>query len=214
MDLSEHRRAEPTVNTAEQRLPGYSRRQLLARSAQALYWVSGLGSPCVAAAHSAVGRVNPPLSPPHVPLQLQDESHRDLQTLLRGKASAVQLMFGGCTSSCPIQGALFAQARSLLPPTKSHRQLLSLSVDPLGDDPAALRRWLARFQSGSAAIPWLAARPAVNALEPWLNFLQASQTGRDRHSTQVYYFNTQAELVLRSTDLPSASAIAAQLLAL
>ena len=67
----------------------------------------------------------------------------DLSTLLRGKVTAVQLMFAGCSSTCPIQGAVFAAVAQQVKAPDA--QLLSLTIDPLGDSPQALRSWLGRF---------------------------------------------------------------------
>ena len=68
-----------------------------------------------------------------------------LQTLLKGHITAVQLMFTGCTATCPIQGAIFADAASQLATAGRELRLLSISIDPLGDDAQALTAWLQRY---------------------------------------------------------------------
>src|SRR4051812_22520302 len=69
-------------------------------------------------------------------LSLTDQAGRQtaLRVLLEGKVSVLQLMFTGCSNVCPIQGALFA---GLEPSIRSlpATQLLSISIDPLGDSP-------------------------------------------------------------------------------
>ena len=83
----------------------------------------------------------------------------DLPTLLRGRVTALQLMFTGCSATCPIQGALFAQAQRAISTRPGDLQFVSLSIDALGDTPELLQAWLARLgaQPGwQAAVP----RPA------------------------------------------------------
>lgn len=158
-------------------------------------------------AHSAAGVVQPPLAPPPVALQLHDGRRRPLAELLRGRVIALQLMFTGCSATCPIQGALFADAQRQLmarPQAVAGAQLVSLSIDPLADDPRALSAWRQRFEAGPL---WTAASPAMRDLDPWLDFLQGRRVGVDRHTTQVYLFNRRGELVLHSVDFPPAAEI-------
>jgi protein SCO1/2 len=71
-------------------------------------------------------------------------------------------MFTGCSTVCPIQGAWFAALQvAMAAEHGTTLRLLSLSIDPLADDPAALSAWLRRFGAGPA---WSAAALAL-ALE-------------------------------------------------
>jgi protein SCO1 len=80
-----------------------------------------------------------------------------------------------------------------------------VSIDPLNDDPKAMRGWLKRF---GASQRWLGATPEIAQLDRLLDFLRARNTGVDRHTPQVYFFNTAGELALRSTDFPAPEDIA------
>ncbi|MGK6309802.1 SCO family protein [Variovorax sp. DT-64] len=72
------------------------------------------------------------------------------------------MMFTGCSTVCPIQGALFAALQAAMAAEHSPTlRLLSLSIDPLADDPAALSAWLRRFGAGPA---WSAAVPTTRRL--------------------------------------------------
>jgi len=177
---------------------GPSRRKLLA---SALAFASaGLGP--TAWAHNAPGAVDPPRPIPRAAITRHDDRKADLASLLRGRVTAMQLMFTGCSNTCPIQGALFAAAEQQLAggaTAPAAGQLLSLSIDPLGDDAAALKAWRAKFGAGSL---WSAAVPAMQDLDPLLDFLQGRKAGPDRHTAQVYFFNRRAELVLRTVDFP------------
>jgi protein SCO1/2 len=135
-------------------------------------------------------------------LSLTDQAGRQtaLRVLLEGKVSVLQLMFTGCSNVCPIQGALFA---GLEPSIRSlpATQLLSISIDPLGDSPAELRKWLAKFSAGSS---WHAAVPADADLVRLKSWLGGSESDSfDRHTTQIFLVDSTASLCWRSTELPS-----------
>jgi protein SCO1/2 len=152
-----------------------------------------------ARAHNEAGAVDPPLPPPDVPLTLQDGSSAGLRAALAGKVTALQLIFTSCRATCPIQGALFAKGARQLGDSLPAAQWLSISIDPARDDPAALRRWLARF---GAHPRWRAGRPAAEELKALVGFLKSKKPGADPHTAQVYFFNVKGELVMRSVDFP------------
>lgn len=152
-------------------------------------------------AHSNAGRVAPAQPAPTTHLTLHDGKASTLQAQLLGHVSAVQLVFTRCRATCPIQGALFASAQRELSAVPAAR-LLSISIDPAGDDPATLAAWLTRQQAGER---WRAARPEPSELGLLMDFLKARASGPDRHTAQVYFFNRQAKLTLRSVDFPPAA---------
>jgi protein SCO1/2 len=159
-------------------------------------------------AHASAGPVDPPKPPPSVELQLEDDTASTLQAVLIGRVTALQLMFTSCQAACPIQGALFAEAAKKLGDRSNSAQLLSMSIDPDHDTPALLREWLKRF---GASPRWRAARPNKAQLEALSAFLKSKQAGPDPHTAQVYYFDTQGRLVLRSVDFPPADDVARSL---
>ena len=131
-----------------------------------------------------MGPVKPPLAAPSITVLSLDWQTTDLSSLLRGKLSAVQLMFTGCSATCPIQGAIFAEAQALLADAPPHFRLLSLSIDPLGDDPKSLRLWLQRF--GADAQRWSAALTASKDLDRLLDFVRGrAQGARPAHASGV-----------------------------
>jgi protein SCO1/2 len=181
-----------------------TRRRLLAAGAGA--WLGVLPA---ARADAAVGPVMPALPAPALPLRRHDGAAPTLAAQLRGAPTAVQLMFTGCSTVCPIQGALFAALQAALPAERdAGPRLLSLSIDPLADDPAALSAWLRRFGAGP---PWSAAAPAPAALDPMLSLFRGGVAAGDRHTGQVYVFDRQARLVWRTSELPPAAEILAAL---
>jgi protein SCO1/2 len=177
---------------------GPGRRPLLAAAAAAL--VAGPAWLPKAAAHGSFGPVQPTLPAPALPLQPVDGKRMHLPELLRGRVTAVQLMFTGCSATCPIQGALFAQVQQHLDRADAQLRLLSVSIDPLGDDAAALRTWLGRF--GAQPPRWSAALPGMNDVDRLLDFLRGRAPGPDRHTTQAFVFDRRARLVYRTQDMP------------
>ncbi len=187
-----------------------ARRQAIGRlSALTALTALAIGSRRVAA-HNDAGKVVPPLNAPALPLTMHDGSKSSLVKAFGGRPTAVQLMFTGCSATCPIQGALFHATLKHLPPGSPVR-LMSVSIDPLNDDPAAMRRWLKRYEGNEL---WLGATPDYRDVDRLLDFLRARNSGADRHTAQVYFFNKDGALVLRSTDFPASQEIARLLLRL
>lgn len=161
-----------------------------------------------AKSHTLAGPVDPPEVPPAAKLTLEDSSATKLQDVLKGRVTAVQLMFTSCQATCPIQGALFGETLKKLGERSKLAQLLSISIDPERDTPEALGAWLKRF---GASARWRAARPEKSQLEALVSFLKSRQPGPDPHTAQVYYFDRKGRLVMRSVDFPPASAIVTML---
>jgi protein SCO1/2 len=144
-----------------------------------------------------------------LPLRRHDGAARTLTAQLRGAVTAVQLMFTGCSTVCPIQGALFAALQvAMAAEHGTTLRLLSLSVDPLADDPAALSAWLRRFGAGPA---WSAAAPTHEALEGMLSLFKGAATAGDRHTGQVHVFDREARLAWRTSELPPTAEVMAAL---
>ncbi len=174
------------------------RRKLLIAGAAGLAapWPTG-----VAKAHASFGPVNPPEPIPNMTVTSVAGEPTELSRLLTGGITAVQLMFTGCTATCPIQGAIFADAQNHMARADSKLRLLSVSVDPLGDDAKALRAWLGRF--GAQPQRWLAAVPRLKDVDRLLDFLRGRAGGADRHTAQAFLFNPQAQLAYRTADMPA-----------
>ncbi|BEP35352.1 SCO family protein [Variovorax sp. V59] len=185
------------------RAASLGRRRLLAASA--LAW---LGVP-PARANDSTGPVMPAVAAPALPLRRHDGAAPMLAAQLQGSLTAVQLMFTGCSTVCPIQGALFSTLQAaLLTERNAAVRLLSLSIDPLADDPAALSAWLRRF---GARPTWSAAAPAPEALDSMFRLFTGGAAAGDRHTGQVYLFDRRARLVWRTSELPPAEEVMAGL---
>lgn len=183
------------------------RRAVLALLAAAPAAVAAAGAPnardVARSNHFPFGPVVPtrPLAP--WPVTTHQGTTTDLPSLLRGKVTALQLMFTGCSATCPIQGALFAQAQRDLKGSVAAAQFLSVSIDALGDTPAALASWLKKF---SAAPGWIAAVPRVQDVDALVERLgsggEKKPQGPDPHTGQVYVIDRRGELVFRTASMP------------
>lgn len=183
----------PAANCFE---PGaLTRRRVLGA---ALVTVLGLDAHAAAATQAPQGLVLPRMPAPNLPLTDSLGRPISLAAQLNGRVSAVQLMFAGCSSSCPIQGAVFA---SVLDRVKAPDvQLLSLTIDPLGDSPQALRSWLGRFGQHRA---WTAGAPRVQDVDALAQFLRGVPPTTGTHTAQVFLFDRQARLAFRTVESPS-----------
>ncbi|MDR5824017.1 SCO family protein [Caballeronia sp. LZ043] len=183
------------------------------RTRRSLLWgmaalASGVTPSFAHAQHGGPGLVTPPVRLDDVWLVDQTGKNRRLNDWLRGGITALQTVYTGCGTVCPLQGALFSAVQERLPGIRAPRrvqlqlQLLSIGIDPLSDSPAALRAWLARFEAGPA---WNAATPALADVDQMRVTLSGSKTPLGNladHSTQVYCFDAGATLRWRSADLP------------
>jgi protein SCO1/2 len=165
--------------------------------------------------HFPFGPVVPARALAAWPVKTHEGRAADLPALLRGRVTALQLMFTGCSATCPIQGALFAQAQQELRLAPGVAQFVSLSIDPLADDPAALSAWLRKF---SARAGWLAAAPRIDDVDAIVALLGSggqpvANRARDPHTGQVYLIDRQGALVYRLPSMPTPSDINAALAA-
>jgi len=158
----------------------------------------------VAADH---GRVDPPVKVPDLPVRRAgDGASRGLAGLLHGRVTALHLMFTGCSTVCPIQGAIFERVQALLPDQAERGiQLMSLSIDPLLDTPRAMRAWLDRF---AARDGWIAVAPQPKDLDRLLDVFGQGRDAVESHATQVNIIDRKGDLVFRTPELPSADSIA------
>ena len=178
---------------------------MLAACTQALIFA---GSPRATAqlVNADHGRINPPVPMPDVTVRCADGRAASLAALVQGRATALHLMFTGCSTVCPIQGAIFQRLQSLLSDQVARGiQLLSLSIDPQGDTPAAMRSWLQRFDAHDG---WIAVAPDSKDLDRLLELFGQGRNPVESHATQVNIIDRRGELVWRTRELPSADSIA------
>lgn len=151
------------------------------------------------------GKINPPVTVPDIDLVLHNGTRTTLLSLLRGRATALHLMFTACSTTCPIEASIFRRVQDSIPDMKrSAVQLLSLTIDPADDTPAALARWLRHYHAGPA---WIAAAPVPRDLPRMQDFF-GKGTDLSDHSTQVNILDRAGSLVWRTNEFPTPGEIA------
>lgn len=151
------------------------------------------------------GPVLPPVPVPDVLVQLTDGRHIRLQKLLRNKSTALQTVFTRCTTTCPMQGAIFQRVQRLFADqVQRGAQMISLSIDPTEDSPQALREWLARFEARDG---WFGVVPRAEDLGIVRAFLGNSTDSLASHATQVQIIDRAGQLIWRTNELPSPQSV-------
>ena len=159
-----------------------------------------------AANEPPVGWLNPRLPAPPLHITGSDGRKLALPAALAGKVTAVQLMFTGCSSSCPIQGALFAALAGRL--QAKDVRLLSISIDALGDTPPLLTAWLARFGRHPS---WDAGVADVSEVDRLGDFMKGVAGKPGVHTAQVFLFDRDGRLCHRTGDAPPVAEVEALL---
>jgi len=157
----------------------------------------GLVTPAIAV-DSPTGWLEPKLAAPPFRIISADGRRVTLAGAISGKVTAVQLMFTGCSSTCPIQGAFFAVVANRL--HSADAQLLSVSIDALGDTPVTMLTWQAKFGKTAS---WLSAVADVADVDRLADFMKGKSGKSGTHTAQVFVFDRQARLCYRTGDLPS-----------
>lgn len=116
---------------------------------------------------------------PHVPaVDLLDHEGRThaLRSLINGP-TVVSFFFTGCSTICPPQTAQLRELQQQLAAARLKTAaraplLLSISLDPLNDTPAAMRGYAERFSArlGRDAGWWMLTGPLPALREVWLAF--------------------------------------------
>ena len=168
--------------------------------AAGMAWAA-LAAPCGSALADGFGPVGNPLPIPPLPAMLSDGRRVDRRRWLPGKVSAMQFMLTTCSTTCPLLGAIFASTQQELAALRRKDvQLLSVSVDVLGDSPERLREWLKRFGAGPdwhAALPDARSSAALDALRS----LGAGTPEGDQHAAGILVIDRQGRLAYRLDEM-------------
>ena len=111
------------------------RRMMMLLALPALAMLSGL-----APAHGAVV----------ADVLVRNQDGRELhfnRDLIKGRLVAINFVFTGCSSVCPLMGASFASLQQQLGSSAAQVALISVSLDPLNDTPARLLEWRNKFST-------------------------------------------------------------------
>jgi cytochrome oxidase Cu insertion factor (SCO1/SenC/PrrC family) len=115
----------------------------------------------------------------------------------RGRVVVLSFLDSRCTDACPIIAAVVAHAWRLLRANeKAQVRAIGISVNPLVDTPASVRRFLVARRA-QTALDWLVA-PVKQMRPVWKEFsvLPATQTGsNDIHSADVRIYDRRGTWV-------------------
>ncbi|MFC3695174.1 SCO family protein [Chenggangzhangella methanolivorans] len=152
------------------------------------------------------GPIRPARALPDVALTRHDGKATTLSAeTSAGRFTLVTLFFAGCSTTCPVQGAIFKAAQERIAARNLPADLLSLSVDALGDDPARLTSWL---EAQGAAPGWRAATPTLEGVGRLVDALKGRGRGYDVHDARIYLVDPRGRLVYVTEDMPSPDALA------
>ncbi len=138
-------------------------------------------------------------------LRLQDHRQQPLAVpALAGRPVLLHFVFAGCSSVCPLQLQELRQLHDTLPPAVRARiAILSVTVDPLSDTPAALAAFARRHDADRPGWHFVSGAPAeVHRL---LDRLQAFEPGRhepDAHRTALFLYAPDGRLLQRFRGSP------------
>ncbi|WP_343589985.1 SCO family protein [Paracidovorax wautersii] len=140
---------------------------------------------------------------PWTGLRLVDHrQHAITAQSLRGKPVLLHFVFTGCTSTCPPQVHELVQMRAALPPAiRAQLQLVSVTVDPLGDTPQALAQFAARL--GADQPGWHFVTGAPSQLLQFSERMAAFDLRRTPqpvpadHRTSLWLYDARGALVQR-----------------
>lgn len=146
----------------------------------------------VAGACAASQLLAQPIAPVIPDVSLLDEQGQSvrMRNLLAERTVAINFIYTGCSSFCPPQTAVFRAAQQRLGELRGSQHpplLLSLSIDPLGDSPQALRQYAARFEARlGLAHGWMMLTGAVEAVERTVRAFGANSQRVDDHPVQLW----------------------------
>jgi protein SCO1/2 len=143
-------------------------------------------SPKPPAASSAVPSIAPSeaaASRPELDVDVIDQDGRALRfgrDVVGDRTVVVQFVYTHCSAVCPVQGDRFKGLQRLLGERLDRDvRLVSISLDPENDTPAALKAWSARF---GARPGWVLLTGAPEKIAALTTAIVGAPLGREMHS--------------------------------
>jgi protein SCO1/2 len=144
------------------------------------------------------GPIRPVRPMPAATVTLDDGTEATLAEVLDGRWTLLQLMFTSCSTTCPIQGAIYQRLQDMIAADDGKVLLLSLSIDPAGDSARAMRSWLDTYEAGPN---WRGVIPAIGDLDAISLTLNGAGEGVDVHDARIYFIDPDGNLVYASEDM-------------
>jgi protein SCO1/2 len=125
---------------------------------------------------------------------------------LQGRVLLLNFVFAGCSTTCPVQVQELRELHASLPQaTRQRLTLLSVTVDPLSDTPAALAAYAQRQNADRPGWRFISGDPkAVHAFAERMQALDTRKPGAGPadHRTSLYLFDSHGELAQRFHGVP------------
>jgi protein SCO1/2 len=120
------------------------------------------------------------LTVPDVALVNQRGEPIRLSELIRDKVVAISFIYTSCPTICPLIGASFARLQESLGARAGRDvELISITLDPVGDTPARLGEWGKRFGAGSG---WTLAGGDPGEIDRLLKVLGVYTAAKEAHA--------------------------------
>jgi protein SCO1/2 len=132
------------------------------------------------------------------PLRLTDIDGRAVDIRdLRGHPVLVTFVYANCPDVCPLIMENLRRVRAMAGPLGKRMRVIAVSVDPEGDTPAVVRRFLAAHGVGGLVDYGIGARPALERV--WAAWQVAAEAPKDdpeaiEHSSLIYGVTAGGEL--------------------
>jgi protein SCO1 len=127
-----------------------------------------------------------------------------------GRMVLVNFVFTGCSTICPVQTRALAEMQGQLSPqVRARLRLLSVSLDPLNDTPAALKQFVQRHKLDLSTWTFATGRPEdIDRLAEALKLFRPVPDARkpDDHSTALWLIDPQGQLRMRYSGNPPETA--------
>jgi len=124
--------------------------------------------------------------------------------LIKGRTVAINFIFTTCTTICPPLTATFRRVQQDLATSPFEAQLISISVDPVTDNPQRLNEFAARFKAGPG---WAFVTGDKNEITSLLSALGASVADKNAHTPMILIGNDAAGYWTRAYGLSSPATI-------
>jgi protein SCO1 len=122
---------------------------------------------------------------------------------LHGRVAIISFMFTGCSEACPLVMSQLARAQAdvLAAGLGSRVRFTTITLDPVTDTPAVLRRYAASFGVDTNGWDFLTGDPAeVGRVVRAMGMTTVRADGRLGHDSLVVFVNTRGDIVRRYTE--------------
>ncbi|WP_441287791.1 SCO family protein [Sorangium sp. KYC3313] len=136
-------------------------------------------------------------------------AHRFYDGLLRGRKVLINFAFTSCKGVCPTMTANLARVQALLRARGQAVTMLTITVDPENDTPAALKEYAAKFKAGEG---WYFLTGTPENVATVLKRLGGQVKRPDEHTMTLLVGDTSTGMWLKAfaTEAPEALARAVQ----